>query len=227
MFSLNRFSTLAVGLVTAAAATGASADSVADNFAIYDNPTGLDFVGAPAGFNTFGSTEDRGQISLGIVAGNVENFSVSQIFLESGLSDFIGGNLELSYEAETDEPSYTVDDTPGVPAPVNPEWNGTFLSLSAQQPLNETADRLFIGFDLLGDLEAFEDVVGTEGFRLAASLNGPEGTISSITGPFEAIDGGGNGNGNGGPAVIPTPSAVLGGLALLGLAAARRRNASA
>ena len=228
MNRLKTASLTAVTLATALTASHAAANTVAGNFRIYDNPTGLDFVGAPAGFNTFGSTEDRGVISIGIVDDNTENFSINQIFLESGLSDFIGGNLDLEYRSETDEPLFSVDDIAAVPVPVNPEWNGTFLSLTGTQPLNETGDRLLLSFDLLGDLDTFDANIGDVGFRLAANLNGPDGNVGIITGPLFDDDGNGNGDDgdNGGPNVIPTPSAALGGLALLGLAAVRRRRAS-
>ena len=227
MNRLNTASLTAVTLATALTASHAAANNVAGNFKVYDNPTGLDFVGAPAGFNTFGSTADRGVISIGIVDDNVENFSINQIFLESGLSDFIGGNLELDYRTEDSTPLFSVDEVAAVPVPVNPEWNGSTLSLSAEQPLNETGDRLLLSFDLLGDLDTFDANIGDEGFRLAANLNGPDGDVGIITGPLFFNDGGnGNDGNNGGPNVIPTPSAALGGMALLGLAAVRRRRQS-
>jgi hypothetical protein len=197
----------------------ANASAGAYNFSVVDNPDNIAFSGAPGGFMVSQSSN-----TVAFNFGAMGSGYISAIYIESGFDQYlndtptfagtIGGDQSGSQTAFSGQNVAL----PGPSTMLHPAWNGSITtSIIAGTGLD--TERFEIRFDLdNGSLQDLENLIGNEGFRIAAVYN--DGQSSALLGTAGMSV-------KGNAKAVPTPSAFLAGMGLIGIAAARRRRSAA
>lgn len=228
--------------LAAVASTGmfagsASADRVVGTQQVYANPSGQSVLTDVTNY----TARDNGDGTFFVNVANILRSSrtrLTGVFFESGFDSLVNGLPTVSFMKKgengtvTPETSFSTN-VPGTSplAADSIDWNGSAASVTADTVGAGLSNeyRMLMTFSY-ADGVTFDDVsalLGGFGYRIATLVEdiGSDVTFGSTSGELSNPDGGTSGNG--GPSAVPTPSAVAGGLALLGFAGfKRRRNAA-
>ena len=226
---------MGAGAAALAITTSAFAARSAENIDLYYNPSDIDVLelstfGNPtavAGVEARSVDDDTFVLDIGNA---LSRGSVQDIFIEEAFANLIEGNVDVGSRSRQAAGSATAVDFSEV-APSDPilgdtfDWQGTSLAFESATfgtGLGLTSDRLLLTFNY-ADGVTFDDVaalLGTEGYRVASFAEIDINQRFQIAGVTTAV----RNTGSTTVSSVPTPTAAVGGLALLGLAGLRRRS---
>lgn len=214
----------------ALAATGVIAGSaqaarVVGTQAVYSNENGQSVLNDTTNY----TARDNGDGTFFINVANVlmsNRTQLTGIYLESGISDLVSGAASVSFMTKADPTvvSMPVSFAAGSSDPVDAssiDWTGTAQSYTTAGYGSglDNAHRVLLTFDYAEGV-TFDDVealLGGFGYRIATLVENFQGVdFASTSGPLSNPDAGT-------ASAVPTPSAIAGGLGLLGLAGMKRR----
>jgi MYXO-CTERM domain-containing protein len=205
-------------------AGGSAMAGTAYNFNIYANNSGATPAGALGGY--FVTGDDSSVVfNFGNLMGRG---SITNIYFESGLSAYLASPT-LDFEgAGPIGKQFSLIDPPGTPINASTlSWTGTSYEVATDNwvsGLGVESDRLSVSFNLVGtNFNDFTAMLEMSGTRVAAGavIGGEVANIAGATGPGLSVAEGEDDDG--GSNAVPMPSAAMGGLAMLGLAALKRR----
>ncbi len=212
-----------IAVAALAFAGSAQAARVVGTQAVYHNENGQSVLSDSSNY----SARDNGDGTFLVNVANILKSTRTQltgVYFEAGFADLVSGGPNIEFMTK-DNPTVTAVAGTGFAAgaaPVNSnliDWTGTAQGFAASGYGSglDNAHRMTLTFSY-ADGVTFDDVealLGGFGYRIATLVENFQGVdFGSTSGPL---------SNPGGASTVPTPSAVLGGLGLMGLAGLKRR----